>query len=172
MRANYGSVYVPASGSATHAIIRPRELSPGSRHSLFVLDAGRRGWHSSKLASDPLQPGALSATSGKTNSDTIGSTSFGRAGRTDPLPRPSCLHATSASAPVKLVAQTWLQDPSKKISSRPVCQLESVDCSTSLKSPSAETSNGRALRSGLLCSKNMGCHALDTLPCTEERELV
>ena len=56
---------------------------------------------------------------------------------TVPAPKPSWRHATSASGASKPLAQTWLQEPSKKTCRRPVIQLSIPPWSMNRRSPSS-----------------------------------
>ena len=121
-------------GVATHASCKPGlPLLKHSEKSESPRKASSRGQSSSRLSA-PVQPENVRATTGLTRTSDGGSRSA-RLEATVPDPNPSCRHATSASFAPKPVAQTWLQEPSKNTSRRPICQFATSDCPTSRRSP-------------------------------------
>lgn len=137
---------VPGSLSPTQASVNPgpeesKHWSPLSLYTVSSPSGCIVSGQSNKEDSVPLQPGLLRATSGYTRSLGMNGRTLNRAdnsrGPTDPDPKPSCRQATSASSGPKSMAQIWLQEPSKKTSGRPTCQLATAIWSTSLRSPSS-----------------------------------
>ena len=143
----------PGSGTLTHAINRPS--LPELKHvrpNLSKVRASSRSargtlggvtLQSSSRFSVPLHLAPMIAISGKAFSVLmILGKPVVNEGTTVPAPRPSCRHATVASAASKPLEQTWVQEPSKNISRRPVVQLSTSASSTSLRSPSSASPHG------------------------------
>lgn len=125
-----------SSGFATHASRKPALTS--LKHSEGKKRSTSSRLQSMRRLSVPLQPEKVSAASGLTSTSGGGS-SAARLEAVVPDPKPSCRHATSASALPNPTAQTWLQEFSKNTSRRPICQPPTADNSASLRSPSSAT---------------------------------